>query len=437
MKKNFFYLLTAILTLSLCFQGCSKDDDPDLGGKDPGGSSTSVITITTQPASVSVNAGSISGSLSVAASVTPNAALTYQWYSNTSNSNSGGSAVSGATSASFTIPTSLTAGSYYYFCEVKAGSVSARSNAATVTVAAPAAPVITISTQPASASVTAGSITGSLTVAASVTQGGTPTYQWYSNTSNSNSGGSSISGATSASFTIPTSLAAGSHYYFCEVRSSGATSVRSNVATVTVTAPALPAIEVKVNGNISTTNFVEGTTGSVEFNRFPATVNEWKQVREKIGETMMGAFVLQVMASEMYRRNNAIGEECMRLAIISASQNSYINLAKTMKHPYQYAAHLKGASPANGYNPTKPYTIEFIVARTSNKQYSNDYQADVYRFFAISNGHDITERTFSVLKTARPGEPGEGGKYYIVTSSSTLYNECREKSFTVDFNGLD
>ena len=196
-------------------------------------------------------------------------------------------------------------------------------------------------------------------------------------------------------------------------------------------------LEVKVNGNISTSNFVDGTKGSVEFNRFPATVDEWKQVREEIGETMMGAFVLQVMASEMYRRNSTIGEECMRLAIVSASQNSYIGLVKNMKHPYQYAAHLKGASPENGYNPTKPYTIEFVVNRTSNKQYSNDYQADVYRFFAISNGHDMTERTFSVLKTARPGEPGEGGKYYNVISSSTLYNECKEKSFTVNFNGLD
>ena len=337
MKRNLFYLLTAIFTLSLCLQGCSKDNDPDTGGEKPQPGAP-VITITTQPSSVSVTAGSITGSLSVAASVTPNAALTYQWYSNTSNSKSGGSAVSGATSASFAIPTTLTAGSYYYFCEVK---------------------------------------------------------------------------------------------------SSGATSVHSDVAAVTVTAPNLPAIEVKVIGNISASNFVEGTTGSVEFNRFPASVDEWKQVREKIGETMMGAFVLQVMASEMYRRNNTIGEECMRLAIISASQNSYINLVKNMKHPYQFAAHLKGASPTNGYNPTKPYTIEFVVTRTSNKQYSNDYQADTYRFFAISNGHDLTERTFSVLKTAKPGEPGEGGKYYIVISSSTLYNECKEKSFSQEFKGLD
>ena len=95
-------------------------------------------------------------------------------------------------------------------------------------------PIITINTQPeTTTNVAVGSITGSLSVSASVTQGATLSYQWYSNTTNSNTGGSEISGATSASFTIPATLAAGTYYYFCEVRATGeATSVRSNVATV-------------------------------------------------------------------------------------------------------------------------------------------------------------------------------------------------------------
>jgi len=94
------------------------------------------ITITTQPAAAtSVTAGSISGSLSVAASVSPSTALSYHWYSNTSDSNTGGSAIDGATSENFTIPVTLTAGTYYYFCEVRAtGADSVRSNVATVTV---------------------------------------------------------------------------------------------------------------------------------------------------------------------------------------------------------------------------------------------------------------------------------------------------------------
>ena len=97
-------------------------------------------------------------------------------------------------------------------------------------------PVITITTQPAATTtVTAGSITGSLTVAASVTEGATLSYQWYSNTQNSATGGTSVAGAASATFAIPTSHAPSTYYYFCEVSATGgATPVRSNVATVTV-----------------------------------------------------------------------------------------------------------------------------------------------------------------------------------------------------------
>ncbi|MFM7016252.1 MAG: LamG-like jellyroll fold domain-containing protein [Bacteroidota bacterium] len=47
--------------------------------------------------------------------------LTYQWYSNSQNSNSGGTLVSGANSSTFT-PSSLVAGSNYYYCIISDGS---------------------------------------------------------------------------------------------------------------------------------------------------------------------------------------------------------------------------------------------------------------------------------------------------------------------------
>jgi len=105
-------------------------------------------------------------------------------------------------------------------------------------------PVITINTQPlASGTFTFGSISGSRSVVASVSPAGSSTlsYQWYSNTTNSNVGGTAVSGATSASFTIPTTLNAGTYYYFCEVRgTNGAASVRSNVATINVISSEIP-----------------------------------------------------------------------------------------------------------------------------------------------------------------------------------------------------
>jgi len=124
-------------------------------------------------------------------------------------------------------------------------------------------PVITITTQPAATTTfTAGSITGSLTVAATVTEGATPGYQWYSNTSASNAGGTVEAGATGASFTIPASLAAGKYYYFCEVSATGgAVAVRSGVATVTVNPPKTFEINVANPEVLAQTIYADETAG--------------------------------------------------------------------------------------------------------------------------------------------------------------------------------
>jgi hypothetical protein len=97
------------------------------------------------------------------------------------------------------------------------------------------APTITISGHPvATTNVVQYEITGSLSVTATVTPTGTPTYQWYSNTANNNTSGTIINGATNTSYTIPTNLTGGTYYYYCIVSSPGAASVTSSVASVIV-----------------------------------------------------------------------------------------------------------------------------------------------------------------------------------------------------------
>ena len=136
-------------------------------------------TFTTQPTSKSVYRGA-STSLSVVAT-TSQGTITYQWYSSTDNSN--WNAISGATSASYTTPTS-TVGTVYYRCvatDTKDGvSKSTNSNSAYVTVSA--TPTPSISTQPTSKSVNVAG-TASLSVAAT-SASGTLSYQWYSSTDN-------------------------------------------------------------------------------------------------------------------------------------------------------------------------------------------------------------------------------------------------------------
>ena len=69
---------------------------------------------------------------------------TYQWYSNTTNSNTGGMRIDGATDVSYSIPGTADRGTYYYYCTVTAringsdASVSGTSDAVTVTVSAKA-----------------------------------------------------------------------------------------------------------------------------------------------------------------------------------------------------------------------------------------------------------------------------------------------------------
>jgi len=102
-------------------------------------------------------------------------------------------------------------------------------------------PIITINAIPsATRNVTTGNINGSFSVSASVNQNVTLRYQWFRNTSASNTGGTAIGNETRSSFTIPKNLTAGTYFYFCEVSASGTVSVRSNVARVNVSSPAKP-----------------------------------------------------------------------------------------------------------------------------------------------------------------------------------------------------
>jgi len=96
-------------------------------------------------------------------------------------------------------------------------------------------PTITITTQPAGLTeVTAGSITGSLSVVAESNTSDPVTYQWYENTIDSTTGGTVINGETSASFDIPTDLLADTYYYYCVLSLVGASDVTTTVATVMV-----------------------------------------------------------------------------------------------------------------------------------------------------------------------------------------------------------
>jgi hypothetical protein len=219
-------------------------------------------TITTQPANQMVLAGATATFTVVAAGTAP---LTYQW-------KSGGTAISGATAASYTTPALTVANSgtsYTVVVTNSAGSVT--SSAATVTVTATAvAPTIT--TQPHSVTVNDGS-TATFTVVAS---GTAPlSYQWKAS-------GTAIAGATAASYTTPALTVANSGTSYTVVVTNSAGSITSSAAIVTVnsTVPTIttqPANQTVTDGATATFTVVAAGTAPLSY--------QWK----KAGTTIAGA----------------------------------------------------------------------------------------------------------------------------------------------------
>jgi gliding motility-associated-like protein len=100
-----------------------------------------------------------------------------------------------------------------------------------------------VTTQPADANVCQNGTTPDLTAA--YTGGtGTPTYQWFSNTTNLNTGGTALAGKTAATFTPPTT-AVGTLYYYVQISfaTGGCTTVTSNPAKIDVVAVTLTEVD--------------------------------------------------------------------------------------------------------------------------------------------------------------------------------------------------
>ncbi|WP_046200539.1 DUF6935 domain-containing protein [Porphyromonas gulae] len=204
-----------------------------------------------------------------------------------------------------------------------------------------------------------------------------------------------------------------------------------------------PPLNVSLKGAIDHEHYTAGQTASVTFSRFPKSVEEFRQVREKLAVEPHGAVALQVMAYEMYRRDREIGLACINLnntLTNSGEKSSAIRQLKLIfsddnsSRPYQMATYLSGATHTNGYNPQEPYVVEVTVDAGRGYTESNDYQTTVLHLKVLTSGKNSPD-PIAVLKTHKPDETSEG-KYFIVSESGSLYSRVREKSFQAEFNGL-
>ena len=195
--------------------------------------------ISTQPAAQTVTAG---GNVTLTVVATGTAPISYQWLKE-------GVAIGGATAASYTITavTSASAGNYSVVVTNSAGTVNSSIAALSVTtpvVTPPAATAPVISTQPVAQTATAGN---SLTFTVAATGTAPLSYQWLKD-------GSSIAGATAASYTIADVTSATAGNYSVAVTNAAGT-VASNAAALTVN-PAAYLSNVSVRTTLATAQTV-------------------------------------------------------------------------------------------------------------------------------------------------------------------------------------
>ena len=181
------------------------------------------VTISVQPSNATAFVGDTVTLSVTASSDVQGATLSYQWKAD-------GIDISGATSSTYTAPTSSTGSVTYTVVITSDKGGTATSDGAVVTVSSD---TVTISVQPQSASGNTGDVITLSVTASSDVQGATLSYQWQIKNGSTYD---DISGATSSTYTVPTTTAGTQRYRVVVTSDKGGTAT-SNYADVTLVKP--------------------------------------------------------------------------------------------------------------------------------------------------------------------------------------------------------
>ena len=192
----------------------------------------------------------------------------------------------------------------------------------------------------------------------------------------------------------------------------------------------------KVYGKINHDKLNLNDKGYCTFNRFPSTVEQFKELQAQISTEPQGAVTMVLIAMEIYRKHPEIGEKCLFLATTENEHDPNnpgrmskdriirrLNELLTRKNdsyarPYQVAAFLKGATQQNGYIPTKPYTVE-VQAMNFPYEYNSKLDAKFIQYYVLTGGKDSGKEIIRVIK------PWDS-KYFLVDNFPGLYSQVKE-----------
>ena len=197
------------------------------------------------------------------------------------------------------------------------------------------------------------------------------------------------------------------------------------------------ATEWSVDGNTLTygrhTYTMQGdfNKAKVTFTNVPSDYDEFRTVYENLlGKTSYGVSAMLPMAFELWGRNHATGEQCLKLITGGTCYNEIMRQLPDHMVANEHApagdgyaqrclpaAVLEGANKENGYNPTEPYTVNIAIGLPDTwGEDSEMLQAYCYKMNIISgNAWNTTLRPVTVML------PWRGEQLYKVNNCSSLY----------------
>ena len=345
-----------------------------------GTSSPVVPTITTQPASQTVTAGQTATFAVVAAGTAP---LGYQWQKNGAN-------IVGATAANYTTPVTATLDSGSTFAVVVSNTAGTVTSAAAMLTVNAAAVAPTITTQPASQTVTAGQTATFAVVAAGTAPLG---YQWQKN-------GANIVGATAANYTTPATATSDSGSTFRVVVNNTAGTVTGAAATLTVTTTAVvpiittqPTSQTVTSGQTATFTAVASGTAPLSY--------QWQKNGANIAGATAANYTTPVTATSDSASTFAV--------VVSNTAGTVTSAAATLTVNAAGVAPTIATQPAS-QTVTAGQTATFTVVASGTAPLSYQWQ---------KNGTNIPGATAASYTTPATATSDSGSTFRVMVNNTT------------------
>ena len=186
-----------------------------------------------------------------------------------------------------------------------------------------------------------------------------------------------------------------------------------------------------MKGNLTADKYKKDGYGEVTFTNIPSDYDEFEALySEFLGRTPHGTAAMIPMAMEMYGRNRAEGEKCIRLINYPSNVNSVLSQLKEKFGTNQYApandsyhqrylpaAVLEGATPTNAYTPSYPYTVNMKASVNTHKDMQL-YDGRVMYIYIMGKGWDTEQRSVEIVQTS-------DSELFKIFNCPALYTQCK------------